>query len=313
MTPFCNHKLLHYEHTNYLDINEIVDRILAMRQAEMKNYRCQDHLELSRSIKRESNEMDDPSVDLDEFCREQICEWTYRVVDYFEINREIVGISLSYLDRFLSYYSCDRRTFKLAATTSLFLAVKLHEPRKTDLMGILSDLSRGEFSMEDVIRMEREFLDALTWKLNPPTPATFVGHFLHLLPVFIKLEVTRSISALAAFFTELAVCDYFFVTVNASSIAIASILNAMEIINSKDFTRTSKNNFAELIAKQFGMFQNSSQLLRVRKRLWIVYERSEEFKLQSVESMPAAGKFVPNSEAIQQSPVCVRDLKHFGA
>lgn len=191
------------------------------------------------------------------------------------INREVAAISLSYVDRFLSYYSCDRRTFKLAATSSLFLAVKLHEPRKTDLMGILSDLSRGEFSMDDVIRMEHEFLDALTWKLNPPTSVAFVGYFLHLLQAPIDSEVTRSISALAAFFTELAICDYSLVTVNSSTIAVASILNAMETINSKNFTRKSKNAFAELIAKHFGMLQNSNHLLRARRKLWTLYEKSE--------------------------------------
>lgn len=317
MAPFCNHKVLHYEHTHHLDINEIVDRLQIMRQIEIKNYQCEDYLELTRSLKKELNEAEDSLVDLDEFCREQICEWTYRVVDYFEINREIVAISLSYLDRFLSYYSCDRRTFKLAATASLFLAVKLHEPRKTDLMGILSDLSRGEFSMEDVIRMEREFLDALTWKLNPPTPGVFVGHFLHLLSVPVDSEVTRSISALAAFFTELAVCDYSFVNVNSSIIAVASILNAMETIKSKEFTRKSKNAFAELIAKRFGMLQNSNHLLRIRKKLWTLYERSEEFKLQDEQAFSASTDMtmrIPHkNDPVQQSPVCVSRLKNYDA
>jgi len=317
MAPFCNHKLLHYEHTHHLDINEIVDRLQIMRQIEIKNYQCEDYLELTRSLKKELNETEDSLVDLNEFCREQICEWTYRVVDYFEINREIVAISLSYLDRFLSYYSCDRRTFKLAATASLFLAVKLHEPRKTDLMGILSDLSRGEFSMEDVIRMEREFLYALTWKLNPPTPGVFVGHFLHLLSVPVDSEVTRSISALAAFFTELAVCDYSFVIVNSSIIAVASILNAMETIKSKEFTRKSKNAFAELIAKRFGMLQNSNHLLRIRKKLWTLYERSEEFKLQDEQAFSASTDMtmrIPHkNDPVQQSPVCVSRLKNYDA
>lgn len=84
MTPFCNHKVIHYEHTHCLDKNEIVDRLQVMRQAEVKHYRCEDYLELARSLKRESNEPGDDTLDLDEFCREQICEWTYRVVDYFE-------------------------------------------------------------------------------------------------------------------------------------------------------------------------------------------------------------------------------------
>ena len=219
--------------------------------------------------------------------------------------------------------------------------MKLHEPRKTDLMGILSDLSRGEFSMEDVIRMEREFLDALTWKLNPPTPGVFVGHFLHLLSVPVDSEVTRSISALAAFFTELAVCDYSFVNVNSSIIAVASILNAMETIKSKEFTRKSKNAFAELIAKRFGMLQNSNHLLRIRKKLWTLYERSEgmfstlfatndhhcsfldasitfiEFKLQDEQAFSASTDMtmrIPHkNDPVQQSPVCVSRLKNYDA
>ena len=78
---------------------------------------------------------------IDEYCREQIVEWTFRVVDYFRIDREVVALSISFLDRFLAKCRCDRTSFKLAATTTLNLAVKLLHPCKLGELGILSDLS----------------------------------------------------------------------------------------------------------------------------------------------------------------------------
>jgi hypothetical protein len=75
---------------------------------------------------------------IDEYCREQIVEWSFRVVDYFRIDREVVALSLSLLDRFLAICECDRSSFKLAATTTLHLAVKLLHPCKLGELGILS-------------------------------------------------------------------------------------------------------------------------------------------------------------------------------
>ena len=169
---------------------------------------------------------------IDEYCREQIVEWTFRVVDYFRIDREVVSVSLSLLDRFLATCKCDRATYKLAATTTLQLAVKLLHPCKLGDLGILSDLSRGEFDMEDVTDMERHILHSLSWNLHPPTAVAFSTLLLDYIFANRAVNMTTAdmddLHDIASFFSELALCDYFFVTMRPSAVALACILNALE-------------------------------------------------------------------------------------
>jgi len=60
--------------------------------------------------------------------REKICEWCFKIVDHFDIDRELVSIVLSYLDRFMSknVRNLNKITFQLASLTSLYLAFKLY-------------------------------------------------------------------------------------------------------------------------------------------------------------------------------------------
>jgi len=218
---------------------------------------------------------------IDDYCREQIVEWSFRVVDYFHIDREVVLLSLSMLDRFLAICECDRSTFKLAATTTLHLAVKLLHPCKLGELGILSDLSRGEFDMKDVALMEKHILESLNWKLHPPTSIAFCNL---LLDYFFSSEnidmVPTDIEDLydiSSFFTELAVCDYYFVGVEQSTIAVASIINALEGMFGPE------NKVAPRIlsaATRLNIYQNQD-VSRTTHRLWELYERSEECALHN--------------------------------
>jgi len=92
-----------------------------LKQERSGQYECVDYLSIDifpRSIydllKRPKYSMHQQGdARIDEYCREQIVEWSFRVVDYFRIDREVVALSLSFLDRFLATCRCDRSTFKL--------------------------------------------------------------------------------------------------------------------------------------------------------------------------------------------------------
>ena len=45
---------------------------------------------------------------------------------------------------------------------------------------MVKDLSKGDFDMEDVNRMELIVLRTLLWSLNPPTPLSFVKRLINL-------------------------------------------------------------------------------------------------------------------------------------
>mmetsp|Transcript_18423 Transcript_18423/g.29951 ORF Transcript_18423/g.29951 Transcript_18423/m.29951 type:complete len:166 (+) Transcript_18423:3-500(+) len=78
--------------------------------------------------------------------------------------------------------------------------------------------------------MESAMLHSLQWHLHPPTPHAFCNDFLRLVPdKGISLRTRADMTELALFLTELSVCDYWFVKRKPSSIAMASILSAIEL------------------------------------------------------------------------------------
>jgi hypothetical protein len=91
---------------------------------------------------------------INDIWREKICEWCYQVIDHFNFSREVVAISVHYLDRYLAGRPCGKKIFQLAAMTSLFLAIKLYEPGGKLSMQSMIELSRGYFDLEQMAAME---------------------------------------------------------------------------------------------------------------------------------------------------------------
>ena len=92
-----------------------------------------------------------------------------------ELDRDIVGISLSYFDRYLSRHtSIDETLYQLVALTSLYLAVKLHSTRKISISS-MSELSKGHFRVDQIKQMEIFIIKTLRWRLNPPTPTILLN------------------------------------------------------------------------------------------------------------------------------------------
>ena len=151
--------------------------------------------------------------------REKICQWSYNVVDHFDLPREIVSISLNYFDRYMASLSNAEDIYTANASTSngrmspqgssgdlallaslgtLHLATKVHATNHNDydpLMGpleeqhhkvpslsTLANLSRGQFGPSSILEMEKLLLGALRWRLHPPTLFCFVTFFLQLIP-----------------------------------------------------------------------------------------------------------------------------------
>jgi hypothetical protein len=149
--------------------------------------------------------------------RGKICNWSFRVIDHFRLDREVVTVGMRLLDRFLAAYSLqqqhsthttlsvapsaspvcscpsckrsvDSEFYQLAAMTCIYIAVKLHIDNGTDLdathrrtfkLQAFCELSRGLFGKEQVIRMEQNILRALHWRVaSTPTPMTFVNYYL---------------------------------------------------------------------------------------------------------------------------------------
>merc|ERR1711933_73709 len=190
------------------------EQLKTMIYQEKKSYVCNDYLNL------EINGKDDNYlvIEMNEVWRRKICEWCFKVVDHFSVDREVVLICINYFDRFLALQrrkresneltlsknedgeknQCqeipgfDSKMFQLAATASIYLAMKLHggsidagstKCKQKMSIKFFVDLSRGQFSESQISKMEMNILTILKWNLNPPTPMKFISYLLRCLPV----------------------------------------------------------------------------------------------------------------------------------
>ena len=220
--------------------------------------------------------------------RRKICEWCYKVVDHFRIDREVVGVALNFFDRFLFVHktnevvstatcrcpSCQRAvdssTFQLGAMTALYLAIKLHaeagedpldeKPRKLKLrLHSFVELSRGQFTAEDICTMELKMLGTLKWRINPPTPMTFVSYLLRLMPKRSCIPfhcrynydlILHVIHELSRYLTELSVCLAHVTSVSLpSEVAFASILVSMDMLTVAALPIQVRDDFCETVTR----------------------------------------------------------------
>jgi len=304
------------------------DEIEVMRRKENNTYKRKDYLLWRKlediSISAESSTVSTNSLsdefkevttdddEIDSSCRITMCEWCYRVVDHVGARRELVEISMNYLDRFLDKVNCDRTAYKLVVITSMYLTIKLYTRKSLLTMKSLSVLSKGQFSAIDIAEMERIILQTLSWNLHPPTSANFIYHYHTLLPS-IKDSVKHTLCQRSCFFAELAVMEYN-PNWNPSQIAFSAILNALDGLDLSLMTKEARNVYIREIEEVSGVDHTSNTITSAREKIWILYSQSAQFELHDVEIDKHIGNiFKSNSVKDKQrlrdlSAVCVGEL-----
>lgn len=176
-------------------------------------------------------------------CRQDMFKWYMEMVEYVGLQQTTIEITLSILDRFLmtpSGYMArhDRRAFQLASIAAFYTAVKVHEPLALS-PAMVSQLTNGLFTACDIELEEAELLEALQWRVNPPTATEFCHLLVQLLPRALQPphpvqessslhHIGTTVLELALLQTELAMGDYRFISIRASTVAYAAIMNALE-------------------------------------------------------------------------------------
>ncbi|KAL3801645.1 hypothetical protein HJC23_013150 [Cyclotella cryptica] len=150
-----------------------MDSISAMHLQEKKSPRCSNYFHRSSVV--------------DESCRTAMVNWLFQISDALSLNRETVGIAMSFLDRFLSSSTArsakaldDRHQFQLAAITAYFIAVKIYEPVQLGV-DMLVKLCRGFYEQSAILAMEKDILYSLEWRVSSPTALDFMRQILELL------------------------------------------------------------------------------------------------------------------------------------
>jgi len=244
-----------------------VDQIAVMVAKENTFYSCVDYLGKLSESRRASD-----AIDVD--WRQNTAEWMFKVIDFYDLDRDIVNVGLAYLDQMLTLSSLHLRWGKqqcsLVAIASLKLAIKLLETRTMNMDDMLKlGLKMGSsFAPIAVVEMENEMLYKLSWNMFPPT-AFCIAH--HMICMFPK-EVTKSpryiVQELAKYMTELAVCVYDFIKFKASSKSFACCLVAMDSLDDDCLiSPEARAIFLERIIRAFGLRQDDSEIRILKKEL----------------------------------------------
>lgn len=253
---------------------KVVDKVGTIRAMKLQeaNYLCKDYLQvwhnLDENLCCDSRSSLDPNLPVDRECRFRMAGWCYQVVDFCEFNRDTVAISMNYLDRFMSTDEGmkarkDLKLFQLAGMACLYTAIKVHEQQALEPK-VISELSRGIYTEKQITDMERQILESIEWRMNPPTPLSFIQSFLYIIPDYAKKGLDHeAVTEIAKYQSQLAVVDSYFLSCSPSSIAIAAIANAAKGIRS---TRLCEP--LQLISKAFGIDMNSQDFMNCCDRLW---------------------------------------------
>ena len=110
------------------------------------------------------------------------------MMDFFEIDRSIVAITMYYQDRYLGTEKgraarTNRSIFRIVSVTSLYMALKLSQPgNKWNITShAFAKLCQGAVSGDEIKDMEIDMLFALDWYVNPPTPMKYAEALLELI------------------------------------------------------------------------------------------------------------------------------------
>jgi len=297
---------------------------------------CKDYLSCENFILK-SMPMDSDRVS--EAWRRKLCEWCFEVVDHFSFDREVVSFALDYLDRTVSVKTNDscqplpKREFQLIAVTSLYMAIKIHGetdekdgPRRKLRIGAFVELSRGIFGVDVIEQMEREILQLLKWRINPPTSLRFISSFLPLCPSWTSEEyhtphatIIGGIYDVARYLTELSVCvSSFSFTCDTSVTAYAAILCALEALQSSlPLPYRARVAFLNNMAEATGLYPFDSKVRQVYAKLKdlcpSMFEGEDslpEFSLERSQSISSRSDSVDETCEVgggKISPVSVMD------
>ena len=232
----------------------------------------------------------------------------------FDLSREVVAISLNLFDRYLATRGnqCNGNLALLTSLTTLAIAIKLFDHKRIKI-STLSNLSRGQFGPSDIEEMEYEILDALKWKIHPPTQYAFVSHLVLFLTDQVHPSVRKEVFEMARYQTELAVCDSYFITVPNSTVALAAILNMFDDTSYSRISATARDRFAHDLRAKVGLDCRSPSVTAARGRLRSMFVATEDAKAQEQSRSPARNENSDPKLYHHQDPFDTRSVTSTGS
>ena len=137
---------------------------------------------------------------------------------------------------------------------ALCISITINESIEVDTPTILSKVSRGLVSAEDIRACEKEMIAALQYKIHGPKPSQFIRLILDLITNgSVQLSVINKIYSVACAESVILLQDYTFVPLKRSCLAIASIINTLKTISENDFSANARAQLIKSVKNAFDL------------------------------------------------------------
>lgn len=283
-------------------LNEtVLENIQAMRCQEIKSYQVSTELLMKAASDAERAGF---PIDMQLYLlwRSQMIEWCYSLTSICDFKKETVEVAVSILDRFVIAQTellSDAHKYQLACIAALYTAIKINEQRCFSPQQ-MEQLSGYRFAASDIERIELEILPAIGWRVHPPTASSYCIYLLELLPQAIVPD-RKAVLEVAETHTQLAIGNEAVLTANTSSLALASLLNALQCVLPNSTLSKCKTLFCRALSLDEASIQ--SNLDRLQQLLQSLVARSFHSGLIHSKAMLAAYKQLPTGNYLQSHSV----------
>ncbi|KAJ9555682.1 hypothetical protein OSB04_010296 [Centaurea solstitialis] len=162
--------------------------------------------------------------DITQEMRGILIDWLVEVSEEYRLASETLYLTVTLIDRYLSKMYIEKQRLQLLGITCMLIASKYEEisaPRVEDFCFITD----GTYTRQEVLDMERQVLDLLSFHLSVPTVKKFLRRFILAAQSSYKVPVIE-LEFLANYLAELTLTEYGFLKFLPSLVAASAVFLA---------------------------------------------------------------------------------------
>lgn len=167
-------------------------------------------------------------TDISERMRSILVDWLIEVHLKFKLMPETLYLTISCIDRFLAKKKVARRHLQLVGVAAMLISSKYEEIWAPELRDFVYICDKA-YTRVEILRMEKDILNTLTFQLTVPTHYLFLQRFL-------KISTPdKNVAMLSQYLLELTLVDYSMVKFSSSQIAASAVYLANKYTLKADF------------------------------------------------------------------------------
>ncbi|XP_078152263.1 cyclin-A3-1-like isoform X2 [Carex rostrata] len=170
------------------------------------------------------NYMEATQVDLTADMRGVLIDWLVDVAEDYKLVSDTLYLTVSYVDRFLSYNAIKRDKLQLLGASSMLIASKYEDitpPHVNDFCFVTADT----YNKQEIVEMESDVLAFLKFEMGNPTVRTFLRRFIRDGQEYSKYS-NLELEFLAHYLAELSLIDYGCIKFLPSVVAASAVFLA---------------------------------------------------------------------------------------